>query len=52
MVIVKSDFSETMLFDAALSWLRERLPSAWEIGPTSRSDIRGANPDAPDLASE
>jgi hypothetical protein len=49
-VIVRSDFSETMLFDATLSWLRERLPSTWEIGRTSRSDLRGANQDGPDLA--
>lgn len=35
-----TDISENELAQAAVAWLRDRLPQAWEVGPTSRAEFR------------
>jgi len=39
-----SALTENEMAEAAVAWLRDRLPTSWEVGPTSRADFQ-ATPD-------
>jgi len=39
-----STFTENEMVEAAVEWLRDRLPESWEVGPTSRAEFQ-ATPD-------
>lgn len=35
-----AQLSENEMAEAAVAWLRDRLPQSWEVGPTSRAEFR------------
>jgi hypothetical protein len=39
-----STLTENEMAEAAVAWLRDRLPESWEVGPTSRAEFQ-ATPD-------